>query len=52
MNGSLVNYLWNAVRTPEGMPHLTLVIRGRPLAYFDRGELYEESQRFWGRLEV
>jgi hypothetical protein len=52
MERRLVDYLWNAVKTPEGMPYLNMLIRGRPLAYFDRGELHEKSERFWLDLEI
>ena len=52
MEGRLVGYLWNAVRTPEGMPRLSMQISGRPLAYFDRGELHERAERFWADLGV
>jgi hypothetical protein len=33
------------------MPPLHLLLYGRPLRYFDRGEVHEESARFWAGLD-
>jgi hypothetical protein len=46
----LVSYLWNAVRQPGSLPPFSMLIIGRPLNYFDQGEVHEESNCFWEDL--
>lgn len=52
MEDHLQDCLWTVVKNPEGMPRLKMLIYGRPLAYFDQGEVRETNKRFWADFEA